>query len=72
MCSETSEKKKTGEVTVTEQNFHLDKTYQNQTQLNMSAHQLPKYYQLQLVSLMVWTALVMWYTCCKLEYTKIF
>ena len=39
---------------------------------NMSAHQLPLYHKLQLVSSTAWTALVTWYTHHKIAHTKIF
>ena len=38
--------------------------------MHMSVH-LPQYYQPKWVPSMAWTALVMWYTCCKLTCTKI-
>ena len=38
---------------------------------NVSAHQLPQYYQPQQVPSTARTASVIWYMCCKLPHTKI-
>ena len=49
----------------------LSNPTQNTSMHNLSAHQLPWYYQPQCLTSMAWTTLVMWYTCHKLAHTKI-
>ena len=38
---------------------------------NVLVYQLPQYYQPQQIPITTWTALVTWYTCYQLAYTKI-
>ena len=43
----------------------------NEAMHNMSAYQVPQYYQPKQILFTAWTASVMWYTCCRLARIQI-